>query len=252
MYASTVSRFEMALDPRSCLAARSCAQGAQEREGVNTGRVEMRSFLRRSRGRQLEEVKAILHRLQSLSADFSPGVPATAAAKISSPSRTAGRRVLAAGLGLLGGLAMIGLGAYVLRDLEQSSVPAADLRAHHSSEAPWPLAGERRPEAMAQSILEKALQDLAAGRVKVAREALMRSQHQGSADMAWVLARSYDPNFLTEIARPDAEPNVREAARWYRIWYSRAVADGLVANSVSLERIIGSMADAPRDSPNAK
>jgi len=204
--------------------------------------------LRRSRARQLEEVKAILHRLQSLSTDFSPGVPATAVA----PSRTAGRRALAAGLGLLGGLTMIGLGAYVLKGLEQSSLPAADIRAPRSSEAPSPQAGERRPEASAQSILEKALQDLAAGRVKVAREALIRSQHQRSADMAWILARSYDPNFLTEIARPDAEPNVREAARWYRIWYSRAVADGLVASSVSLERIIGSMADAPRESPNAK
>ncbi len=212
----------------------------------------MRSFLRRSRARQLEEVKAILHRLQSLSAEFSTGVPAAAVAKSGPRSRAAGRRALAAGLGLLGGLVTIGLGAYVLKDLGQSSLPAAGVRSPQAPEATLPLATEPQPEASAQSILEKALQDLAAGRVKAAREALIRSQHRGSADMAWTLARSYDPNFLAEIARSDAEPNVREAARWYRIWYSRAVTDGLVADSVSLERIIGSMADAPRELPNAK
>jgi len=211
----------------------------------------MRSILERSRARQLEEVKAILRRLQSLSAEFSGAVPAPGVAKNSSRSRAGRRRVLAAGLGLCGGLATIGLGAYVLKDLRQS-LSQAGVRAPQSAPATLPLPVEREPEPSARSILEKALQDLAAGHVKAAREALIRSQHQGSADTAWTLARSYDPNFLTEIARPDAEPNVREAARWYRIWYSRAVTDGLVADSVSLERIIGSMPDPPPELPNPK
>jgi hypothetical protein len=109
-----------------------------------------------------------------------------------------------------------------------------------------------KSEPSAQAILEKAMQDIAAGHVRAARDALIRIQHQGSADLAWTLARSYDPNFLAEIAQRDAEPNVTEAARWYRIWYSRALTDGLVAESVSLERIIRSMPDGPSELPAAK
>jgi uncharacterized membrane protein YebE (DUF533 family) len=211
----------------------------------------MRSILQRSRARQLEEVKAILRRLQSLSAEFSGALPAPVVAKNSSRSRAGKRRVIAAGLGLFGGLATIGLGAYVLKDLRQS-LNQSGVRAPQAAPATLPLPVERQPEPSARAILEKALQDLATGHVKAAREALIRSQHQGSADIAWTLARSFDPNFLTEIARPDAEPDVREAARWYRIWYSRAVTDGLVADSVSLERIIGSMPDPPPELPNPK
>jgi hypothetical protein len=145
----------------------------------------------------------------------------------------------------------------VLNGLGQRTGPSAGVRAIQSSEgSALPAPGDRQPagkvEASAQSILEKALQDLAAGHIKAARDALIRSQHQGSADMAWTLARSYDPKFLAEIAHRDAEPNVTEAARWYRIWYSRAVTDGLVADSVSLERIIGSMLDGPPELPSAK
>jgi hypothetical protein len=217
----------------------------------------MRSLFERSRGRQLEEVRAILQHLQALAAESGTGVPAATLAKSTHPRRVAGRRTLAAGLGLLGGLATIGLGAYVLNGLGQRTGPSAGIPAIQSSEgSAFPAAGDRQPagkvEASAQSILEKALQDLAAGHIKAARDALIRSQHQGSADMAWTLARSYDPKFLAEIAHRDAEPNVTEAARWYRIWYSRAVTDGLVADSVSLERIIGSMLDGPPELPSAK
>jgi hypothetical protein len=210
----------------------------------------MRSFFERSRARQLAEVKAILHRLQALSGESVPGVPAVAWAKSTYPGRVAGRRALAAGLGLIGGLATIGVGAYVLHGLGEPTGLSLGLRATRSSEDfAFPTITDRQPtaklEQSARSILEKALQDMAAGRVRAARDALIRIQHQSSADMAWTLARSYDPNFLAEIAHRDAEPDVTEAVRWYRVWYSRAVADGLVADSVSLERIIRSMSDAP-------
>jgi len=217
----------------------------------------MRSLFRRSRARQLEEVKAILHHLQGLSTDSGVGVPAVTQAKATHPGRMAARRAVAAGLGLVGGLATIGFGSYVLHDLRGRSGPSPGVVASRPSEG-FTLATvrDRQPvgksEPSAQSILEKALQDIAAGRVRAARDALIRIQDQGSADMAWMLARSYDPNFLGEIARRDAEPDVVEAARWYRIWYSRAVTDGLVADSVSLERIIRSMPEAPSRRPGMK
>lgn len=217
----------------------------------------MRSLFARSRARQLNEVKAILHRLQALATESGDGVPTASLAKARYFSGVGGRRARAAGLGLLGGLATIGFGAYVLKDFGQPTGPLPGARAPQSSEdATLSTSGYRhpasKPEASAQTILEKALQDLAAGHVKAARDTLIGSQHLGSADMAWTLARSYDPNFLSEIMHRDAEPNVMEAARWYRVWYSRAVTDGLVADSVSLERIIGSMPDASPEFPAVK
>ena len=216
----------------------------------------MRIFFERSRTRRLAEVKAILHRLQALSVEPGTGV-AAAGGKRTGPGRVPRRRALAAGLGLLAGLATIGLGAYTMTDLREPSSRSTGLRATRSAEDSTFLAvGDRQPtgksEPSAQAVLEKAMQDIAAGHVRAARDALISVQHQGSADMAWTLARSYDPNFLGEIAQRDAEPNVAEAARWYRIWYSRALTDGLVAESVSLERIIRSMPDGPSERPAAK
>jgi hypothetical protein len=217
----------------------------------------MRIFFERSKTRQLAEVKAILHRLQALAADAGTGIPAAGGDNTGSANRIAKRRVLAAALGLLAGLATIGLGAYTLTDLRGSADQPPGLPPTRTAEgAASPAVRDRqptdKPEPSAQAILEKATQDIAAGHVRAAREALIRIQHQGSADMAWTLARSYDPNFLSEIAQRDAEPNVTEAARWYRIWYSRALTDGLVAETVSLERIIRSMAEAPAQTPTAK
>ena len=224
---------------------------------ISSSGAEMRIFFERSRTRQLAEVKAILHRLQALAAEAGTAVPASSAGRAGYANRIAKRRVLAAALGLIAGLATIGFGAYTLTDLRGSAGQSPGLRPTGSAENfASPAARDQqptvKPEPSAQAILEKATQDIAAGHVRAAREALIRIQHQGSADMAWTLARSYDPNFLNEIAQRDAEPNVTEAARWYRIWYSRALTDGLVAETVSLERIIRSMPAEPAQSPTAK
>lgn len=224
---------------------------------ISSSGAEMRIFFERSRTRRLAEVKAILHRLQDLAAEAGTGVPAAGGGNTGHANRIAKRRVLAAALGLVAGLATIGLGAYTLTDLRGPAGQSADLRPTRTAEGSASSAVRDRqpidkPEQSAQAILEKATQDIAAGHVRAAREALIRIQHQGSADMAWALARSYDPNFLNEIAQRDAEPNVTEAARWYRIWYSRALTDGLVAETVSLERIIRSMPEGPAQPATAK
>jgi hypothetical protein len=82
---------------------------------------------------------------------------------------------------------------------------------------------------------------MTSGQVRAARTELLRVAQEGSADVAWALARSYDPNVLGAIAAVDASPDVAEATRWYRTWYDVAVKQGLVADSVSVERIIRSM-----------
>jgi hypothetical protein len=90
-------------------------------------------------------------------------------------------------------------------------------------------------------MLEQALALLREGRVQAARRQLRDLSPEDAADVAWALARSYDPNFLRTIPAADAGPNVEEATRWYRVWHAAAVKQGLVTNSVSLERIIGAM-----------
>jgi hypothetical protein len=104
--------------------------------------------------------------------------------------------------------------------------------------APTPLVPEtqRSPAALqAASVL------MTSGQVQAARTELLRVAQEGSADVAWALARSYDPNFLGAIAATDASPDVVQATRWYRTWHDIAVKQGLVADSVSVERIIRSM-----------
>ena len=92
-----------------------------------------------------------------------------------------------------------------------------------------------------QATLQVALGLMASGRVQAARGELLRLAPEDSADVAWALARSYDPNFLGTLSTADATADIAEATRWYRAWYAIAVKQGLVADSVPLERIIRSM-----------
>jgi hypothetical protein len=116
--------------------------------------------------------------------------------------------------------------------LANASSQASDSRQAGTSaqQAPEPAAA-----------LHVASELIASGQVRAARDVLLRVTKEESADVAWALARSYDPNFLVTIAAADAAPDVAEATRWYRAWYDIAVKQGLVADSVSLDRIVRSM-----------
>lgn len=82
---------------------------------------------------------------------------------------------------------------------------------------------------------------MASGRVQAARAALLGATPGDSPDIAFALARSYDPNYLATLPSADAAANVAEAKRWYRTWYDIAVRQGLVSNGVPLERLIRSL-----------
>jgi hypothetical protein len=98
-----------------------------------------------------------------------------------------------------------------------------------------------RPSTLGRPALDAALGLLSAGRVQAARKQLLALASEDSAEVAWALARSYDPNFLGTIPGADAAPDVPEATRWYRAWHAAAVKQGLVTHNMPLERIIGSM-----------
>ena len=89
---------------------------------------------------------------------------------------------------------------------------------------------------------EAAARLMSEGQVRKARSVLLRqSEKQLSPDVAWALARSYDPNVLRGISKPDASADIRQAERWYREWHRLAVAQGLVASTVSVDRLIRAM-----------
>jgi hypothetical protein len=82
---------------------------------------------------------------------------------------------------------------------------------------------------------------MSTGRVQAARQRLLAMAPDGSPHVAWALARSYDPNHLKGVQGADAGPDVAEATRWYRTWYAAAVKQGMITDSISLEKIVGSM-----------
>src|SRR5690606_31782967 len=92
-----------------------------------------------------------------------------------------------------------------------------------------------------KAALEVARGLMAEGKVRAARMRLMTLAEQGSPDAAWDMAQSYNPNVLAKVPKPDAPADIKEAERWYRAWYDAAVKEGLVEESVPLERIIRSM-----------
>jgi hypothetical protein len=122
--------------------------------------------------------------------------------------------------------------------------PAQETRKPAVEEARRPVAEEaRRPvaEEAPKSLALHASDLMASGQVQAARSALLRAMQDDSADVAFALALSYDPNYLATIPAPDAGPDVTEAKRWYRAWYDIAVKQGLVSDRIPLERIIRSM-----------
>jgi hypothetical protein len=208
--------------------------------------------------RQLDEVKAVLQRLQHISDDLDPVGPAVAHEEAARRPSPAANRSVAVAAGVAAAVVLVVLGGYALfgskqHTLEPPMPSAARLSAEPTSQhAATPgLATAARPNAAPspppqappapQASLQDALALMAGGQVQAARRELVGIGPERSADVAWALARSYDPNFLSTIAAPDAAPDVAQATRWYRTWHALAVKEGLVADSVSLERIIRSM-----------
>lgn len=221
----------------------------------------------------IAEVKAVLGRLQRISRDPHEAGPQTANdddMALLSSSRHSGpepaarsddglrgteslhhgipvRAVKAAVLIMFLAAILIGLVIFVGVDRQPAPAPVAELHPPAASAvapqnpvpATVPAQEVRKSELV--SALPVASDLMASGRVLAARDVLLRVAQAGSADVAWALARSYDPNYLVTIRAADARPDVAEATRWYRTWYDIAVKQGLVADSVSLDRIIRSM-----------
>jgi hypothetical protein len=194
---------------------------------------------------KLSEVRAVLQRLQTFS-----GQPDNVELQ-GEPSGTygtfaTGRAPAAIALTTVGAVALLGLGWLTYSLAGRTPSPAAATpNASLNGPAIPPVEASVSPPALRparpKAATEVAQDLLARGHVQAARKQLLGSVSEGAADVAWMLARSYDPNFLAAIPAADAGPDIEQATRWYRAWYAAAVSQGLVPNSVSVERIISSM-----------
>jgi hypothetical protein len=91
------------------------------------------------------------------------------------------------------------------------------------------------------ALLTEARQALSAGDTLEARNLLLRAEPGHHAKVAFMLAQSYDPNYLQTLAKTNGLPDKAEAKRWYEKWYELAVQSGLEMNSGRLQRIINAM-----------
>ncbi|MFZ1107072.1 MAG: hypothetical protein WAN43_01815 [Rhodomicrobium sp.] len=82
---------------------------------------------------------------------------------------------------------------------------------------------------------------LSKGDVVSARARLKRGVPEERADLAFMLAQSFDPNYLRTLPSLNASPDRAEAERWYRKWHELAVNGGLEMDSERLRRIINAM-----------
>jgi hypothetical protein len=89
--------------------------------------------------------------------------------------------------------------------------------------------------------IDKAHELMDSGRIAAARTILQRPDLAASQEGAWLLARSYDPNYLASIRSSDASADRRQAEEWYRRWRDIAARNGLVMDDMRLKRIIDSM-----------
>lgn len=175
---------------------------------------------------KLSEVKAVLQRLQGFTEEGQP-----VATQSASKRARAGRAETAIVGGLILAMAVAILGTALFVGFYRHEPATPDI-----VETTEPV----NPDVV-KSALEAARRLMAKGQVRAAREQLLALAWRGAPDAAWDLARSYDPNVLSALPTADAAPDIEEATRWYRAWYTAAVRQGMVADSVSLERIIGSM-----------
>ena len=194
---------------------------------------------------KLSEVRAVLQRLQTFSA-APDSVEVQRETSRTGQFVVTGRVPAAIALTMAGVFVLLGVVWLTYSLAGRTPSPAAATpNASLSGSAIPPVEASVSPPALRPSrpkaATEVAQDLLARGQVQAARKQLLGSVSDGTADVAWMLARSYDPNFLAAIPAADAGPDIEQATRWYRAWYAAAVTQGLVPNSVSVERIIGSM-----------
>jgi hypothetical protein len=227
----------------------------QRKDGAPSGQ---RPAATDERGRKLSEVRAVLEKLQRIGTEpEGEGAEDIRGQKAGQGRKLGSGWILAAGVGAI---ALLGAGGLALKRLTAPSPqkvvvavkPPAPAVNHEPAAVnlapakvePMPAVQPLSPSP-APSGEDKLLTDaerlIDSGRIAEARGLLTPDFASNSPEAALMLARSYDPNILRHLASANAEPDVDEAERWYRVWYSGASAKGLQMEPERLDRIIRAM-----------
>ena len=90
-------------------------------------------------------------------------------------------------------------------------------------------------------LLTEARRLIGEGDVEAARKHLMQGGPEARAEVAFLLAQTFDPNYLRSLPASNSLPDRVQAEGWYRKWYELAVSSGLEMDGGRLLRIIKAM-----------
>jgi hypothetical protein len=90
-------------------------------------------------------------------------------------------------------------------------------------------------------ILDNARQLMDAGHIAAARKMLLQPALAASQDVAWLIARSFDPTYLSTIPSADATADKGQAEEWYRRWRDIGARNGAAMDDARLKRLIDGM-----------
>ena len=98
------------------------------------------------------------------------------------------------------------------------------------------------PPAAAKDVaLRQAKALFESNKIAEARKTLMAFAPEENADIAWALARTYDPRHIRSVGGTPGDGDIQDAEKWYRRWYEVGVAQGLVSKQFRIERLIAAM-----------
>jgi hypothetical protein len=79
------------------------------------------------------------------------------------------------------------------------------------------------------------------GQIVAARKTLLQPALAASQDAAWLIARSFDPNYLATVQSADATGDKIRAEEWYRRWRDLGARNGAGMDDARLKRLIDAM-----------
>ncbi len=208
--------------------------------------------------KELDEIKRTLQRIQRIASEpidedsldgpskaaaarlngAAAGVMDRLAARSRSSMRMPRRLAAVVALAALAVIGAAGLAGWLL--MKPGSEPhrrveeAVTLKTEPQEHQTIQISGE------ASRITAEAEDLLAAGKVSEVRRRLTGAPVK-SPEVALILARSYDPNYLRLIPNADAAADKHEAERWYRTWRDIAAEKGFVLEPDRFDRIIRAM-----------
>jgi len=97
------------------------------------------------------------------------------------------------------------------------------------------------PDPRINLAIENARKSMDAGHIVAARQMLSQPALAASQDAAWLMARSFDPNYLATVQSADATADKRQAEEWYRRWRDIGARNGVAMDDARLKRLIDAM-----------